>query len=192
MDIKKIESYIEKVAKDAFLAEERQGKFQFQVCCLDDTVMLAFKTGYDRVDRRIVFRLVNNFQRNFGYRLFIKLRYAMLMRRSSGVPDKFHLEAEDVDINHTIAYCRMLGKWSAVNCYYKTGETAAYLNPDFDNDADYSIIYKKMEELVENPSGFEGKRGWDEYCRLYNELYGFTPRAQEKLEVFPQKEVFFN
>jgi len=192
MDINKINAYIRTVADDAYKSEKKKGVFKYQMCRLDDVIMLDFETGFDCVDRRITYRLMRNFEKNFGCKLFIGNRFAKQLRLKNYTGSKFCLHNKSIDINHTIAYCRILGEWRSINCYYKTEETAAYLHPDYSNNAPYDVLREKMKELVKDPSNFEGKEGWDEYSRAYERLYGFTPRAQEKLWVYPEQEFIIN
>jgi len=192
MDINKINAYIRMVADDAYKSERRTGVFKYQICALDDVVMLDFRTEHERVGRRIAYRLAKNFERNCGCKLAIGNRYGDQVREQTDTRLKFFLSDSSVSPNHTIAYCKLLGKWRSVNCCYKTEETALYLNPDYDNDAPHSVLYARMKELVDNPSGFTGETGWNEYCKLYERLYGFSPRAQEKLRVYPEQEFVIN
>ena len=53
-EIQKIERYILQVIDDACRAEQRENRSKMQLCILDNTVMVAFHTGFDRVDRRVV------------------------------------------------------------------------------------------------------------------------------------------
>ena len=69
--MKKMTNYIEKVIKEAFVSEGRRFDYSFQTAILDDTMFLVFRTNYNRVNRRICFRLKKNFFKNFGVNLFV-------------------------------------------------------------------------------------------------------------------------
>ncbi len=73
-------SYIDKVIRDSFCAEQRDvfnASFQY-VQVTDKTAILIVKVPYQRVLRRIVYRLEHNFTKNFNIELDV---YSPLNRR---------------------------------------------------------------------------------------------------------------
>lgn len=64
----KLYSYIEKVINEAALTEQRPNDVQYQFLIIENDLLFAIKSNYQRVRRRIEYRLLNNLKRNFGLR----------------------------------------------------------------------------------------------------------------------------
>lgn len=129
--LEKIEKYVLKVIEDAHKAEQRENHARAQVCILDNTALIALQTGFDRVDRRVVYRLFRNFTKNFGMEISIANRYGEVhFGNTIDVPrSKYRLSNDSgIDPNHCVAVCKMLGKFHAINSY----RSGPYVNPEFD------------------------------------------------------------
>ena len=183
-EIQNIERYILKVIDDACQAERRENRSKMQLCILDNTVMVAFRTGFDRVDRRVVYRLIKNFERNFEKEISIDNPNGRVYLHDWIPNTKYQLQGDDgIDPNHSIASCKILGKFqSIVSC-----QKGPYINPDFEESAErgFSILYKKIRELYPEAEylHYEGESGWKQYCVDYKKLYGHEPLAEGKVIV---------
>ena len=189
INTKRIEDYLKRVASDAFKSEERTGIFRAQFAKLDDVIMLRYETSFRRIDRKIMYRLVRNFENATGYHIVInnQITNNTVTAVNSDLNDKPgrpYMEVSSVDPNHTIAFCTLLGKSITINCYRydEKGRNREYLNPDFDKEEFHSIICEKLIAMGKDTT-FGGKTGWNEYCDAYRQIYGFTPKAQDKLFV---------
>ena len=67
LKIQNIMRYLSLVCKQAAKVENRNNDVKWQFCIISDVYFIvAFKTKYLRVYRRILYRLANNFEKNFG------------------------------------------------------------------------------------------------------------------------------
>jgi len=134
-EIQKIEGYILKVIDDACRAAQHENRAKMQLCILADTVMVAFHTGFDRVDRRVVYRLVKNFEKEISIDNPNGRVYS-----HDWIPNtKYQLHGDDgIDPNHNIASCNILGKFQTIASY----QESPYINPDFEKseECEFSIV----------------------------------------------------
>lgn len=188
----RINTYLLHVAEDSFRTEKRTGVFTAQFAEFNNTILLKFRTNFEKVDRRIIFRLTNNFKKTTGFDIIIDSKIAKQLRdQMDTTPGQLRLSDGSIDPNYTVAFCSLLGKPVTLNYYSKTEQNKSYLNPDFDADPNISILAKKFL-AAGSDLAFQNSAGWKEYCRIYREIYGHMPRAQKAVIVHEKIKAEFD
>ena len=104
---KSIENYLNIVCADAAKAEQRENDVEYQFAELNGTVILAIRTKYLRMRRRILYRLANKFETN------IHKPPCVMGMRPSEIPEVLRLPYDEypgVDVNYSVVEWPIFGK----------------------------------------------------------------------------------
>lgn len=185
----RVRGYVLRTAADAFQVESRSGTFTFQFALLGGTCLLRMWSGFGKVDQKITYRLMKNFEKNTGLKLSMDTEYAKILREKSasvGPAPALRLSDGTVDPNRTVAFCDLMGKPASVDCDAPTELTAAYVNPDYgriDDGSGTSILWEKFRRAGA-AQVYRERNGWERYCAAYAGIYGHEPPAQADLRVY--------
>ena len=164
-----LKNYIEKVIADSCKTENRVDDVDYQYCIIQNTIVFCIKTKYQRLSRRIIYRLSKNTERNFG--LKFSLVYPDILEFSNG----FGIDVTEsecyFDINHTFTRWNVFGNNAYLSTYPANPNYAELLNPNYDIKGQ-EMMSSHVEEILKIYPDYYGKMTWDEYVDIYKEMYG--------------------
>lgn len=176
-----MQSYIQKVCSEAAVSENKPDNTMFQMCIINDYVIVSIKSPYIRVSRKILYRLAKNFNQNF--------KSAQLKLIASNKTDMRLLLADDIfdsmrgfdvfplsqgiDPNFSIAYWEVFGKPCSLQSFRDNSlisEDAGkpgtkYANLHFENLVNYSG----------DPAYGVNTKSWNKYTADYQAIYNHDP-----------------
>jgi len=164
---KQITSYIEKVISEAAAAENHENDVQYQYLLIDNDLLFAIKSKYQRVRRRIEYRLLHNLERNFG--LCFNLVY----------PDKPFENIDCFKASHYSIYDQTNGitpnnsfmEWTCFG--RKVTVTSVYgIRPD--NELGMAHLNRLKENGYDFTVG-SSEQKWELFKEAYERAYGETP-----------------
>lgn len=162
----KLKEYLERVCRDACVSEQRPVDVDFQYALVDNCLIVALRCPYQRVLRRINYRLDRNLPKNFG------LEYCNI--------DEVNLKGidfifGDIDYNFSFAEWEVFGVWGTL----RIGEDEK-LNPHLHISANEGITsrlnaleavgFKPVYHVVELKHC-----DWADFCKYYEVAYGERP-----------------
>lgn len=166
-----ITSYIITVCKDACKSENRPyTSIQFQYTIIKDKIFVfALKCKYDRVVRRILYRLHNNFEKKFGLVFNSIVSYKHEYR--SGPIFANH---QMIDYNYSFAEWDVFGEWNTLSYY----DFDPDLNPHYcnntigDSDKENRYLYMKSKGAEFTKFSFCNHDDWMKFIEQYKNIYG--------------------
>lgn len=171
-NLQELVAYINVCIKDACEAENRDNDVEFQYMIIKKELIFGIKSKYQKVRRRVEYRLLRNLKKNFGYNFNIVYPDSI---RETGFKDsafKLHELRCGVPVNHGIAIWELFEKE-----YYLSANDGN--RPKLELECDH--IKKLHENGYDYPNG-----GWDSYCDAFNKTYGMSPMDSFVTEVYPQ------
>lgn len=154
-------SYIDKVIRDSFRAEQRDitnASFQY-VQVTDETAILIVKVPYQRVLRRIIYRLEHNFKKNFDIEIDV---YSPLNRRIY-LDTNYHIYEDQISPHSCRARCDFGGKPHTISAFSHVIsddiEPMVYLNALKEHGFDYVESHTCSDE------------DWSKYTTALKEAY---------------------
>lgn len=157
-------SYIDKVIRDSFCAEQRDAfnaSFQY-VQVTDKTAILIVKVPYQRVLRRIIYRLEHNFTKNFNIELDV---YSPLNRRIY-LCTNYHIYENQISPHFCRARCDFNGKPHTISAFSHVVsddiEPMTYLNTLKEHGYDHIESHTCSDE------------DWNKYASALKEAYDVT------------------
>lgn len=174
-DKKKIISYINAVCIAACKSENRPIDVEYQFSIFrEDIFIFAIKCKYNRVLRRIRYRLYNNFKKNFPD--LIMNDVSCPIREWEDGDGNAHIvgfEPEMIDYNYSVAVWSLFGRWGTLSYFMNDPK----INPHLENE-DGRNRYTYMKD-----NGFEYMHkqdfgSWLKFCSEYNRIFGEKLTAQ--------------
>ena len=177
-DKQKIIDYINKVCLDSCKSENRPVDVEYQFSIFrEDIFVFAVKTKYERVARRISYRLYKNFKKNFPDLIMNDVsrpvRYWNYEYDGNGHLISFYENV--IDENFSVAEWNLFGQWG----------TLAYcmddpkINPHLENEGGLNRYLYMVEHGFE-PNHDYNSDVWIKFCSEYKRIFG------EELSVQPE------
>lgn len=170
--LKDLDAYINKCIDDACTKEKRDNDVKFQYMIINKELIFGIKSKYQKVRRRVEYRLLKNLKKNFGYNFNIV--YPDSMKETGSEDSEFIIIdiSSSVPVNHVISTWNLFGK-----DYY-----LEYIHGNRPKSELGSGHINKLEENgYDYPSG-----GWDNYCDAFTKAYGMNPMTSFLKDVYPQ------
>lgn len=167
-----LDRYIKKCITDACTVEKRDNDVKFQYMIIRKEFIFGIKTKYEKVRRRVEYRLLKNLKKNFDYNFNIV--YPSSIKEAGWNESKFRIIeiGDGLPINHAISTWKLFGK-------------EYYLESIFGNRPDQELGKNHISKLQENgydyPSG-----GWDNFSDAFIKAYNMTPMDSFLKDVYPQ------
>ena len=161
-----LKEYISKVCKDACISEQRPIHVDYQYAIVEDKLIFAVRTKYQRVTRRINYRLDNNIGKNFG----------LVFCNVEDIYSKIDFVSECIDPNFSFASWVLFGKWGTLRC----GEDSI-LNPHLHiscHEYGEKNKYQRLCEAGYCPNlnyGENTAEEWKEFCDYHERVFGDRP-----------------
>lgn len=166
-----INSYIEKVVKDALAMEKRPIHAKFQAAILDDQVLVVIHTAFFKVCRRIAYRLEQNFYKHFGMR--ISIHFVGGSDENAG-DSPLRLDPDGhIRIRFIVARVKLLEKHYQVLCF-----TGNQYGADLD-------VKDQMQARFGYIPTYYGSSGWEEYRKDYRTVMGKDLRGPREIRQLP-------
>jgi len=140
----KIDRYINKVISDACLAEGKENDVQYQFRIVEDVVVFAIDTKFERVKRRVEYRLRNNIPKNFGLKF----------------NEDFDIYIGGFDLNYSIMRWDVFGQFSTLRAF---GDKEHLQPKHGENETLDFFIDRKYDQ---------DESGWNSYLSDFEKVYG--------------------
>ncbi|MCM1215390.1 MAG: hypothetical protein NC548_12830 [Lachnospiraceae bacterium] len=156
--------YIDKVIQESCASEKRENDVEYDILIVDDDLLFAIKSKYQRVRRRIYYRLRNNLYKNFG------LHFHLVMPSSSAEDyDSFmackYIIYDKISPNHTFMFWDLFGKKYAVASVYG-------IRPEDELGICHLTVMKSQGyDYCED----HDTENWKKYIDAYKAAYGEEP-----------------
>lgn len=170
--LQELVAYINVCIKDACEAENRDNDVEFQYMIIKKELIFGIKSKYQKVRRRVEYRLLRNLKKNFGYNFNIVYPESI---KETGYSDSiFRILKSNlgVPVNHAIC------KWNLFGNEY-------YLSSNYGNRPKSELGMDHINKLHKNGYDYPNG-GWDSYCDAFNKTYGMSPMDSFVTEVYPQ------
>lgn len=176
-DKNKIISYINNVCVAACKSENRPIDIEYQFSFFEDNIFVfALKCKYDRVTRRIKYRLYRNFERNFPGLVFNDVTFDV---RNHCIDEccctMVGFDEMCIDFNHAVSEWIMFGKWGTLAYYMRSDK----INPHLENENGQNRYLYMVDHGFEYFNVKEGHNDWVKFCSEYERIF------EEKLPVQP-------
>lgn len=145
--------YIDKVISESTKAENRPNDVRYQYIIIGNDLLFVIKSKYQKIRRRIEYRLLHNLERNFG------LRFNLI---DSAFSNSKYGIYEGIDPN------RSFMEW---NCF-KQEVTIFYCNGIRPNG---ELGRPHLELLKENGFDYSSDKNWNLFEEAYEKAYGELP-----------------
>jgi len=168
--LKNVESYINKVIEDACRSEDRHNDVEFDYQVLPDRVLLfSIRTKYLRVQRRVLYRLHKNFEKNFGLRFNLiypdPCRCGIAGIREEATYDILPI-SQGLDPNYSCLRITVFGKHYILRSLYG-------IRPD--GELGMPHLNKLMEHGFDFEAKYPPEEEWDIFVKAYIDAYGDPP-----------------
>ena len=148
----------------------------FAWCEVKDTILFYYHCPYQKVFRRVMYRLSKNFKKNFGKDICAVGRRLKASQITEGFSHAYDIYLPEdtcgIDINFSVCQWPINGTNFIIRTFIK--ENADILYPDFAGFGQVSIIYQKIRDFY-GDEYYVGPKTWDEYVEIYEVLYGYKP-----------------
>lgn len=157
--------YIDKVIAESAKAENRPNDVRYQYIIIGNDLLFVIKSQYQKVRRRIEYRLLRNLKRNFGLRF--NLIDGVFSNSKYGI-------YEGIDPN------RSFMEWD----FFKQKVTIFYCNGIRPNE---ELGLNHLEVLKKNGFDYSRDKNWSMFEKAYEKAYGELPvtgflKMQKKYE----------
>lgn len=168
LDLVAVERYINKVIEDSAKAEDRPNDVEWVYKFIDGDLLFCMKSKYIRVMRRIMFRLNNNLQKNFGINFCMLMPDPMKYGNEYWQSKHWDLfeESQGVDPNNSCDYWEVFGKWYTIRMTLGLLEDWELGTPHIDKLQAAGYDWDK-----------QGPGSWDNFHEAFLKVYNKEPLA---------------
>lgn len=161
-----VEKYLNTVIEDSAKSEQRPNDVRFEYLIVDDNLLFAMKSGFQRVMYRISYRLSHNLFKNFGVHFNLIYPWGYSWHDVSTEPGSICNELDgygnpvgDIDPNHSFMTWEFFGKKVTIRSVYG-------IRPDAELGTPH------LEKLAACGYDYDGTQLWEDFERAYNAAYG--------------------
>lgn len=170
-------AYIDKVIEDSCKAEDRPNdvKYEYMVIAEDKTFLFAINSKYLKVMRRVVYRLKNNFQKNFGLTFNLIYPYSANWREfyDGNTYDLYSID-QGIDANHSCLDITVFGRKYTLRNIYGVRPDASE-NPDGIWNLGIPHLNRLKEFGFDYMAKYDPDEVWGIYLQAYIKAYGEPP-----------------
>lgn len=183
-DKKKIISYINAVCIAACKSENRPVDVEYQFSIFrEDIFIFAIKCKYDRVLRRIRYRLYNNFKKNFPDLIMNDVSCPIReWNYKDGNSYLIHFKPELIDHNYSIAEWDLFGKWGTLSYYMDDPSINPHLVTE-DGKNRFLYMVDRGFEYIPDGNHDNWIKFLSEYYRVFREKLDVQPDAIDRVEL---------